>query len=131
MAKPGAVTRALDGEDRRNWLAFAAIAAINCWTSYFALTLVLPALAVVTAIKLAGSWRRPFPRDGWRTLRAPALAFGAVPTLMRKLPLHLSLAMHATLFVLYGIVVWRLILRDEDRVAVARFVRSRTHPRTA
>jgi mannosyltransferase len=70
--------RALDGDDNRNWVLFALVTAINCWTSYFALTFFLPTLACVAAVQLARSPRHPFPKDGPRTLWKPALAFAAV-----------------------------------------------------
>ena len=85
--------RALDGEGGRNWVLFAVVASINCWTSYFALTLVLPTLAAVAEVKLAGGLRHPLPVGGLRGLWQPGLAFGAVA--LSVLPLLPDLLMTA------------------------------------
>ncbi len=49
--------RALNDNRRLDWSLFALFLLLDCWSSYFALILVLPTLAVIAGVQLLGMWR--------------------------------------------------------------------------
>jgi 4-amino-4-deoxy-L-arabinose transferase-like glycosyltransferase len=49
--------RALDDNRRLDWSLFALFLLLDCWSSYFALILVMPTLAVIAGVRLLGMWR--------------------------------------------------------------------------
>jgi 4-amino-4-deoxy-L-arabinose transferase-like glycosyltransferase len=49
--------RALNDNRRLDWSLFAFFLLLDCWSSYFALILVLPTLAVIAGVRLLGTWR--------------------------------------------------------------------------
>jgi 4-amino-4-deoxy-L-arabinose transferase-like glycosyltransferase len=70
--------RAAESNRAREWVWMAVCGVLAVWTSYFALTLVLPALGLVCVLLLGRDLRGSPWRTWWRRLVPAVLAFGAV-----------------------------------------------------
>jgi 4-amino-4-deoxy-L-arabinose transferase-like glycosyltransferase len=70
--------RALDGNRRVDWSLFALFLLLDCWSSYFALILVLPTLAVIAGVRLLATWRNSGGIRPQELFFPAAAAFAAV-----------------------------------------------------
>lgn len=116
-----------------NWAAaIVAVAGyillIPRWLAWGATLATLASVAVRFWLSYVFSQRLWPVRYEWapvNRLLLVAATFGTVSALLPAMPILPSIGMHTIMLGLYLVLMWRVMLADDDKAAVLRFVRSR------